>query len=159
MAALVTEWRGGVLVRALVVGCILLLASCVHRGTQIINRVEMDSAYADFFAEYREILPAERVLCVYGAIRNDTAFVNFIKPAKMRHRSPTSASFDSCPRSAREAVTAQYLGTWHNHKVEGRTDDLCRFSDVDDRSFMEEKTNVIELLSCEGKLMARSKNR
>lgn len=142
------------------VACVALgFSACVRSaGPLLVNRIQMDSAYADFFAEYRDILPSERVLCVYGVVRNDTAWVNFIKPAKMRQRSQTYASYDSCPRSANGA-TAQYLGTWHNHKVDGRTDDLCRFSDVDDASFMAEKTNVIELLSCEGRLMARSKNR
>lgn len=120
---------------------------------QIVRRLEVDSAFVDFFAEQREILPTELVLCLYGNVSGDTAWISFIKPARMRERTRFKARYDDCPQSK----LVQFLGTWHQHNVPEWNDDLCRFSDTDNASFMEDKRNIVELLSCKGKLMARSK--
>jgi hypothetical protein len=126
----------------------------------IVSSIQVDSAFADFLAELREILPTERVVCLYGAVRGDTAWVNFAKPARMEIRTTTLAKYSGCPKPLATSTIAQYLGTWHNHNVPGVTwDDLCRFSDVDDSSFRNDRHAIIELLSCRGKLMARSKIR
>jgi hypothetical protein len=140
-----------------IAGVMLAAQSCaIHtQPVLLVKHLQIDSAFTDFLTEYREILPTERVLCLYGAVRNDTAWINFLKPATMRERSQYRAVYDDCPKSP--IPFAMFLGTWHNHKVDGRTDDLCRFSDTDDKSFMEDPKNLIELLSCRGKLMARSK--
>jgi hypothetical protein len=148
----------------LAVMLLLFTPSCVSAQPvpirqPMVRHIEIDSVWIDFFAEYRELLPTERVLCLYGSVRNDTAFLNFIRPARMRTRSVTGASYDSCPSNNSPSWTANYLGTWHNHKVPGWTGDLCQFSPVDDRSFTHDKESVLELLSCEGRLMARSKFR
>jgi hypothetical protein len=126
----------------------------------MVRHIEIDSAMADFFGEMRDQQKAERVLCLYGAVRNDTAWLNFVKPAKMRTRTETRASYDNCPMPKSFSATAQYLGVWHGHNLPYVTwDDLCRLGDVDDISFRSDGDGVLELLSCRGKLMARAKLR
>lgn len=144
------------------VGVMLLPQSCVPAATaerpMLISHVEIDSTFAEFLAELRELLPTERVLCMYGAVSNDTAWLNFIKPAKMRSRTETNATYDSCPKPRTLSPIATYLGTWHNHNVRSVTwDDLCSFSETDTRSFNADKYALVDMLSCKGKLMARSK--
>jgi hypothetical protein len=139
----------------------VLLCACSvtpkPQGPYIINHVQVDSAFADFFSEYHELLPTERVLCVYGAISNDTAWINFVKPARMGTRSRHLAVYQGCPHPKVQTTIARFLGTWHPHNVAEW--DGCVFSEVDNRSFVEDSNAVLELLSCRGKLMARSKNR
>jgi hypothetical protein len=131
-------------------------ASAVVPRAPYIRHLQVDSAMVDFLTEIRDQQTAERVLCLYGAIRNDTAWINFIKPARMRSRSETRAAYDSCPAAV--SATATYLGVWHGHNVPAVTwDDLCKFSETDNNSFKEDKDSYVELLSCRGKLMARSK--
>jgi hypothetical protein len=119
----------------------------------MVRHFEIDSVFADMFTEYREILPTERVMCLYGGLRGDTAFLNYIRPAQMRSRSRTNASYETCPLIS----TAKYLGTWHNHKLPDVEASLCEFSPTDDHSFRVDANAVVELMSCKGKLMARSK--
>lgn len=139
----------------------LALNACVNTftpPTTAIRHVEIDSAFYEWFGELRDQQTAERVLCIYGAVRNDTAWVNFVKPAKMEARTETYAKYDGCPRPRIFSPIAQYLGTWHGHKVDSVTwDDLCRFSQVDTKSFEADKHALIELLSCRGTLMARGR--
>jgi hypothetical protein len=133
-------------------------ASCATPGILMprVRHIQIDSAFSDFFAERRDEQKTEYVLCLYGAVRNDTAYLNFVKPARMRSRTETRAAYDSCP--AAKSSTATYLGTWHGHSVPWVTwDDFCRFSDVDDKSFSHDRDAYIELMSCKGKLMARSR--
>jgi hypothetical protein len=140
---------------------VILMPSCATAHAPrvpMVRHIEIDSAFANFFTEMRDQQRAEFVLCLYGAVRNDTAFLNFVKPAKMRARTETSAAYDSCPRSHPFAMTAQYLGVWHGHNVPSVTwDDLCRFSTTDDGSFESDRHAFMELLSCRGRLMARAK--
>lgn len=140
------------------VACVIFGYACASAPVPpiAVNHFDIDSAFVDMLAEYREILPTERVLCLYGAVRGDTAYLNFAKPTIMRARSQHFASYEPCP-SSQPTLTANYLGTWHNHKVDGRDDDLCRFSETDDASFNTDPRALIELMSCRGRLMARSK--
>jgi hypothetical protein len=121
----------------------------------IVRNFQIDSAFADMLAEYREILPTERVLCLYGVLRGDSAFLNYVRPATMRKRTRTDASYELCP--LHPTPTAQYLGTWHNHKLPNSDASLCEFSQTDDHSFRVDANAVLELMSCKDKLMARSK--
>lgn len=132
-------------------------AAVVANTPQTIRHVELDSAYAHYFADARDTQQSEFVLCLYGAVRNDTAWLNFIRPARMRERTTHRAVYDGCPRPKQPTLIAQYLGTWHGHNVEGW--DACQFSDIDSRSFAEDGNAILELMSCKGKLMARSKKK
>lgn len=124
-------------------------------GPQIINHFQVDSASSDFLAEYRELLQKERVLCLYGFVSGDTAWLNFIKPAKMRERTQHLAAFEACPIPKKPAPFARYLGTWHNHTVTGW--DGCAFSVIDEDTFKRDKMAIVDVVSCSGKLLARSK--
>lgn len=146
--------------KALLFGPLLLLHACIASVTppaQYVNHVEIDSAFASFFADARDTQQTEFVLCLYGAVRNDTAWLNFIKPARMLARTEHLVVYDACPRPESPTLIAQFLGTWHGHKVDSW--DGCAFSDIDSRSFVEDRHAVLELMSCKGKLMARSKKK
>jgi hypothetical protein len=125
-----------------------------------VSSIQVDSAFALHFAEMRDQQQEEFVLCLYGAVRNDTAWLNFVRPAKLKSRSETSASYEPCPIPKQDRSIAQYLGVWHGHNVARVTwDDLCRFSTTDDVSFASDNHALMELLSCKGRLMARSRPR
>jgi hypothetical protein len=123
---------------------------------QLINVFQIDSTFADFLSELHLVMETERVLCLYGSVSGDTAWLNFIKPAKMRVRTRHLAAYDQCPQPKGLTTIAQYLGTWHPHNIPEW--DGCGFSEIDTRSFVQDKRAVMDLLSCKGKLMARSRH-
>lgn len=144
---------------------VLVAVACAKQAVvspRPITELLLDSASVDFFGELQELLPTERVLCLYGRVSNDSAFVNFIKPTHMRTRLTHSATYDSCPKTIPSLIHgAQYLGTWHNHKMRDDVpwDDLCHFSQIDSNSFGADTEAVVEMVSCgRRKLIARGKD-
>lgn len=119
---------------------------------RVVGEVHVDSAFLDFFAEYRDLLPTERVLCLYGTVENGKARLQYVRPAKLFERTATYVRFADCPH------TDLFIGHWHNHSAPG-LGDMCWFSIPDSVSFYHDYHAVIELVSCKGKLMARSKGR
>jgi hypothetical protein len=154
--------------RGLVLGLLFMFAQCAYWTTYplhaqqtdtIINHVLIDSVTAEWFARYRLRLDVEDTVCLYGFIRQDSAFVVFIKPTRTHNATPALVFYDTCPllNPAYFGPNLMWLGGWHNHGPVFPGVD-CNFSPLDDKSFFEQRA-FIDLISCSTGLIARGRKK
>lgn len=123
--------------------------------------VMADSAFEQFFSAMRvrwvnnsKVPDEETVLCLYGTVRNDTAFISFTRPTVIKPMGPALVAFQKCglPNPAYFGIL-RFLGTWHPHN--GGVD--CGFSWPDTESFISDERAVIDVVSCSRGMIWRAK--
>lgn len=151
----------------------LLLGACVRHipapiavpqaspSPSAINHVVTDSAFMQYSGNARarqnghKTQPDEEtVLCLYGQVRGDTAYVAFVRPTVYAPMGSSMLAFQTCYMPNPESFgTLQYLGMWHTHW--GGVD--CGFSVPDRLSFAADKNALIESVSCSKGLVWRGR--
>lgn len=127
----------------------------------VIRDIGIDSTFAARFADYRlrrfnhKTEPdLEAIDCLYGLIRNDTAFVIFSRPGEVVEATATRVMFNPCPAPKKDIFgPIILLGMWHLHV--GGID--CGFSQPDNNSFYNDKRLRIDIVSCSEGMIARWK--
>jgi hypothetical protein len=99
----------------------------------------------------------ETVLCLYGVVQQDTAYLAFVMPTKIEVAHANGVKYSTCPKpNAGHFGALRYVGMWHNHpNYEGR--DGCWFSVPDVASFERDVDAVVDLVSCRGKTIVTGK--
>jgi hypothetical protein len=155
--------------KAFVPVLVFVVAACcgpLHRAPEVLPRpghemsimapdnveavVQLDSAVRDFLMWVQGVAQTEWVFCLMGAFDAGKPTVITVLPTRNHSQTRTSTHYEECPAY----VFAAYLGTAHNH-----VDGPCVFSAVDDQSFRRDARAWIEVLTCPGRIVARSKGK
>jgi hypothetical protein len=157
--------------RALVLALLFMLGACAYWTTYplhaqstdsavYVTTVHVDSAAEEWLTQYRSMLTAETVMCLYGVVKGDTAFVAFFKPTRTYKSSAAYVYYAECPEPRPEVFgPVIWLGTWHNHVSMPEINDGCYFSATDDKSFYGNPRSVLELVGCDKGLIARGRKK
>ena len=143
-----------------VLGCAHQVLSTIPARPDSIVEVALDSAQGKFLVGFRERLfghstlpDTEHVLCAYGTISHDTAYVSFFRSTSQE---ATASFVKYMPCGSPDSTyfgRLQYLGTVHNHH--GGVD--CGWSLLDDRSFYFDPRAWIDMVICSTGLIYRTK--
>lgn len=150
------------------VGCANLIARSVPKpAVPQVKIIGIDSAMGRMFQDMRERLyghstlpDVEQVLCLYGVIQHDTAYVLFVR-SPLQEQTAHTVKYQPCPRPAAERFgDLRYLGTQHNHPPGNHRglgiEQACWYSIYDTQSFEGDPFAIVDLVSCD-RLMGRLK--
>lgn len=162
---LAAKWNYGIFL-------VSLMAACVHVGSAqsysvppVPHVVVEDSAFLQHFAAIRgrwinntELPDQETVMCLYGFVRSDTAFVEFMRPTVITPIGSVMVAYQKCSIPKPEIYgQMKYLGTAHNHSPAYLPNGGCYFSQTDETSFADDEKGVIEVVMCGQGIMWKGK--
>lgn len=147
--------------RALLLGLLLCLPTVLPAQTAPpqVSEIAIGAPMTVWALDLREhYKDKETVLCAYGPVSGDTAYVGFLRPTSINSASATLVSYERCGMpNALLFGALRYLGTLHNHSGDTLQNGGCYFSATDDKSFNEDNDALIDLVICAKGIWARTK--